>query len=309
MAAPTVYKSSDSGAPVITKDPGTLADALYAILVTGYGSIAGAGWTRPYSGTDKAVFRQGAGLQRCVRVDDTTSGYATARLYAQMSSVDAGDGAAPPVATTVYWGKSGFVGTDAVAWVCLATAQTFYMLIQRNNSGSFDSGSTGDAHIAVGDLLGAMPVSTRTATFLIGSGISSTVMSTPLILSNNGGSNNGRFLIGDASGLVVGGLHEFGARACGAAAQYASAQSGMSNWGAYPNAASGKLSISRLAALERNTYHRRGYMPGLWFCQADAGSLTTLDTFGGSGSLAGRTFLIVRTNGTRAVIFETSGGW
>src|SRR5574337_698211 len=262
MAAPTVYKSSDSGAPVITKDPGTLADALYAILVTGYGSIAGAGWTRPYSGTNKAVFRQGAGLQRCVRVDDTTSGYATARLYAEMSSIDAGDGAAPPIATTVHWGKSGFGGTDAVAWVCLATPQTFYLVIQRNNNGSFDAGSTGDAHLAVGGLVGAMPVSTRSATFLIGSGISPTVMSTPLILNDYGSSNLDRFMLGDASGLVVGGLHEFGTRACGAAAQYSSAESGMSNWGAYPNAASGKLHISRLALLDRTTYHRRGYMPG-----------------------------------------------
>ena len=53
----TYYKSTDAGAPVITGEAGSLIAALDACLVTGYGDKAAAGWTKPFEGTNKAVFR------------------------------------------------------------------------------------------------------------------------------------------------------------------------------------------------------------------------------------------------------------
>lgn len=306
MPTPTLYLSSDSGAPVIDNTAGSLVAALHAILVTGYGAKPAAGWTRPYSGTNKAVFRQAGGYRRWLRIDDDTgdSSYATARLYANMSSVDDGTGQAPTGSTVMYFAKAN--GVSAVAWVCLATANTFYLMIQPAfAAAAIGNGDAGDSHIAVGDLADARPVSSPTATFMVGSAVSSTYRSCPLML--NSVSPFDHYMIGDASGLVVGGVHRIGKRAFGPGA-HAFAESGMDTASAYPDPSTGKLPISRFAALEYNTYHRRGIMPGLWYSHVSAAALTTLDTFSGSGALSGRTFVIVRTKGNRAVVFETSGG-
>lgn len=74
-----VYKSTDSGAPTITRSLGSLIALLDACLVNGYGSKAAAGWTKSFSGTNKAIYRQGTGSsQRYLYVDDSVSAdYAT----------------------------------------------------------------------------------------------------------------------------------------------------------------------------------------------------------------------------------------
>lgn len=55
--AVTKYMSSDSGAPIMNGTQGSLVNVLDAILVNGYGSKSPAGWTKPFSGTSKAVYR------------------------------------------------------------------------------------------------------------------------------------------------------------------------------------------------------------------------------------------------------------
>ena len=57
----TIYRSSDAGAPSLTGAAGSLIALLDACLRTGYGTKAGAGWTKPFTGTNIAAFRQGAG--------------------------------------------------------------------------------------------------------------------------------------------------------------------------------------------------------------------------------------------------------
>lgn len=306
MPTPTVYLSTDTSAPEISRLAGSLVDALYEILVTGYGSKPAAGWTRPYSGTNKAVFRQGGGRQRYVRVDDATgSEWATAMLYASMSSLDVGDGACP-IFGTYYWNKSALGTDDPVPWMCIATARSFYMIIQRADA-TFGDGTSNDTHIGVADLLDPRPVGTRLSTFIVGSGSSSAMQCALIINNHSAGAYLYHVLLGEPDGFTgPGGSAQFGKRACGASGN-TYAESGHASLGAYPDAASGKLPISRYVAMERGTYNRIGFVPGLWFSHCNAASLTSLDTFSGSGSLAGREFLIACTRGDRVVIFETTG--
>jgi hypothetical protein len=72
----SVCKSTDVGAPNITEVAGSLITLLDAVLVNGYGTGLDAkaplGWTKAFSGTNKAVYKQGAGSSlKYLRVDDT----------------------------------------------------------------------------------------------------------------------------------------------------------------------------------------------------------------------------------------------
>ncbi len=312
MVAPTVYKSTDSSAPTISGTAGDLIAALYAILVTGYGSKAAAGWTRPYTGTNKAVFQQGGGLGRCLRIDDSNAFSARPSLYTTMTSVDAGDHLAP-AGTLPYWHKSTVSSSTQRPWVCLATAQTFYLIILANLT-SLGNGDGGDSHCACGDFVDPAPACGLSRTFLIGA-----ITTTPAtsfsysqhVLVSNGTTINGHYAIGDISGFVLGNTHPFGKRACGS--NSSPPISGLSTLVAYPDGPTGGLNISRFLAIgPQGSYNWLGWMPGLWFVHHEPTTLTSLDTFtGASGQdIDGNSFLIVRTGGASGLlVFQTDGGW
>jgi hypothetical protein len=65
--------------------------------------------------------------------------------------------------------------------------------------------------------------------------------------------------------------------------------------------------MARFAHGASSTPVNRGYLPGLWLLCHPISGLTSLDTFSGSGTLASRTFLIVKT-GAGGVVFETTAG-
>ena len=74
MAAPIVYKSTDSGAPTLNGTKGTLITVLKACLVNGYGAKAGAGWTIALedAANYKIIFRNDSttGTGRYFRIQD-----------------------------------------------------------------------------------------------------------------------------------------------------------------------------------------------------------------------------------------------
>lgn len=132
----TVYRWDDAGAPTLTGQAGTydLINLLDNCLVTGYGAKAAAGWTKPYTGTGKAAFRQGTGSNgRYLRVDCSASGqYPRLRGYDTMSDVDTGTN---PVPTDAQISGGGYCNTSttttsvARAWVVFADAKRFYMWV------------------------------------------------------------------------------------------------------------------------------------------------------------------------------------
>ena len=68
-----VYRWDDPSAPVLSSpSAGSLIGVLDACLVNGYGSKAAAGWTKAFSGTKLAAYRQGGGSMCYLRIDDGT---------------------------------------------------------------------------------------------------------------------------------------------------------------------------------------------------------------------------------------------
>lgn len=127
-----VYKSTDAGAPVLTGLVGSLILVLDACLVTGYGGNTPAGWTKPYSGADKAVFKP-QGANGYYRVDDSaarsaaTYGVAAEIVaYETMTGVDSGV-ARIPLTGSRYWLKSGARSSDARPWIIIADEFGFYL--------------------------------------------------------------------------------------------------------------------------------------------------------------------------------------
>jgi len=87
------YTSLDSSAPQLTGAAGSLIAILDACLVNGYGSKSPAGWTKEYSGTNVASYRNPTtGGRNGVYLDvkDTNATYYTCRGYETMTAIDTG---------------------------------------------------------------------------------------------------------------------------------------------------------------------------------------------------------------------------
>lgn len=118
--------------------------------------MAGAGWTKPFSGTNLAAYKSAspAAHGQFLRVADTTAEYARAVGYENMTAISTGTGLFPTSAQVsggYYWGKNDETsGTNAVPWVFASDGRFFYLFVQAciNSSGgsarSFTPTSFGD---------------------------------------------------------------------------------------------------------------------------------------------------------------------
>ena len=138
----TIYRSTDSGAPSLTYAAGSFIAMLDACLRTGYGSKAGAGWTKPFTGSNIAVFRQGAGGNgRYIRVWNARTGddpatycmTANVRGYEDMTAVSTGNNPFPTVAQSNNNGLLVRVAHSSpsypTGWIVRATPSWFDVLI------------------------------------------------------------------------------------------------------------------------------------------------------------------------------------
>lgn len=157
---PTVYQSTDPGAPALTGQADSLIALLDAILVNGYGSGAQAkaplGWVREFQGVSKRVYRNnvvtGSGYR--LRVDDSNAQYALIRGFEVMDSLDTGTGPVPTVAqwaNGLLWPKSAAANSTARAWFAVGTERCFYLFI--NHTGAANQFSP---HFA-GDIVSYVP--------------------------------------------------------------------------------------------------------------------------------------------------------
>lgn len=135
-----VYSSTDTSAPALGNSNGSLIAVLKACLVDGYGSKAAAGWTRPYTGTNLAAFKQGAGgNNRLLRVFDggnDSMGFRriAVRAYEAMTAISTGTGPFPT--TTMISGngpnfayRSGSSASSALPWKVYANSKFFHLLV------------------------------------------------------------------------------------------------------------------------------------------------------------------------------------
>jgi hypothetical protein len=135
-----IYYSTDSSAPVLSGTTGSLITLLDAVLVNGYGSRQAAGWTKPYSdaGAYKAVFRQGGGNQKYLRVlDDGITinvRHANVRYYYDMSDVNTGTGETPSSSVANNFHKSFTADSVVRPWVIIATDRSFYFFVNLDSA-------------------------------------------------------------------------------------------------------------------------------------------------------------------------------
>lgn len=164
MTTTREYRSTDSGAPVLSGAASSLINLLDKCLVTGYGAKAAAGWTKPFTGTNKAAFRNstaagGTGMYVRVLDDASLTGgerNASVRAYLTMSDVDTGTVETPTVAqvaTGSVWRKSNTIDSTARPWILIADELTFYLCV---DTGTFAS-EGGAGTYAAGDFMSLVP--------------------------------------------------------------------------------------------------------------------------------------------------------
>ena len=150
MAQFTAYYSSDAGAPALDGTAGSLVAVLDAILVTGYGAKAAAGWSHPVAtASNIASYQQGAGSGFTLLVNDNgphaTSTYKEAWLTgwevctAVTAPVGTGSGQFPLPAQLLTTGhmvcrKTVTADGTARSWKCYADDRTIYFFCQSGDT-------------------------------------------------------------------------------------------------------------------------------------------------------------------------------
>lgn len=301
----TFYRSIDPSAPTLSGTVGSLLGLLDAILVNGYGTQPAAGWTKEFTGTNKAAYRNGsaARARHFLRVDDSASGTggaleARVRAYEAMTDVDTGT---EPYPTTAQFGSNGLyvrksVSADATArtWVALADDRTLLLYVY-----------TGDtANVALGLYFGEF-ISFNPADAFQSILIARTT-------ANQGG-YNGEWVAAHAGFTTLAG--HYIARALSGITKsvpagkmtsvFTSASYGISGNISFPNPCDGGLYLSRyfLVAGAEVGNHVRGYLRGLWMPLHPTGTFTENFIITGTGELAGKTLFLVST-----LTSQNSGG-
>lgn len=141
----TVYKSTDASAPTLTGTVGDLINLLDKCLVTGYGAKAAAGWAKPFTATNAAVFRAASGLRHYYHFDDNAPQATALAKEAQFrgsetaSAVLTGTGFFPTTAQQAAGAactvrKSTTADATPRAWQVVADARTVYVFIATGDS-------------------------------------------------------------------------------------------------------------------------------------------------------------------------------
>lgn len=163
---------------VVAVEPNKIKWATTAANGTATGSItikmAGAGWTKPFSGTNLAAYKSAspAAHGQFLRVNDTTANYARAVGYELMTAISAGSGLFPTAAQVnggYYWGKSDEASAATpVPYTFASDGRTFYLFPQ---ACATTSGTTviSFSPIMFGDLVPEGPAGDPFATAIAGS--------------------------------------------------------------------------------------------------------------------------------------------
>lgn len=303
MAAPRIYRSSDASAPVLTGTAGDLVNLIDKCLVSGYGALSAAGWTRQtgFAGnsTTRAVFRQGAGNQFYLDVDDrgatsvltSASGREAAiRAYEAMTDVSTGTNPFPTVAqlaaATGNWRKSATADAQQRGWFVVADDRTFILGILDGDAaavykiyyfGDVYSLTTGDGYRT------AISVRTNVNSALVAGTLEGTSLST-IFSSATTGWYMARIAAATGTSINVG-LIGFGTT--------------VPSLDAFPTA-NGMEYLPRFIVSDNTLPYMRGWLRGVYRVLQPVG-VNDGDTFTGTGGLAGRTFVLAKQVGASSV--------
>ena len=298
----------------ITFDATGIADGAATGSITV--KLAPAGWSKVYSGTNKAAYRSNnvSGSQTFLRVDDTVGRNARVVGYETMSDIDTGEGPFPTAAQLSgggWWPKSNSATSAARAWTVVANDRTVYL-----HTGCGDSaGSSGSvwgfgdfASYKVGDVFASLLISS----WFDASGYGSR-MSEPVENAQHATANSYGYIARSFSGVVgaVLGYHHPESYA------YVDENSG-AGYGrvtTFPNGPDNGLILSRKVLTEIPAC-LRGVIPGAYVTPQNCHAFYNRNTIqDGSGDLAGRKLLAIKcgspagTSSQGVMFFDVSGPW
>lgn len=282
--AVTLLTNTSPSAPTLNGAAGSLIGVLDYCLTNG---TYGVGWTKEYTGTNLAAYRAPAGNRMYLGVDDSATLNSRVRGFEAMTAagVAVASGTAPfPTDAQQSGGLYVYKGSDTGttrSWMFISDGKVFYLSLQPTGSltaqnlfcfGEFESYKAGDSYNTL--IVGETAASSHTS----GGGV------TP----GYGSSSSGHFLP-RAHGQLGGAL------TCGKAVadvlRFSPSSTNIgSNGVSYPSLLDGGLLMSPILVTEPSA-GVRGRLPGLWSPLHNR-PLTDGDTFSGSGTLAGRTFLV-----------------
>ena len=313
-----VYRSTDSGAPSLTGSGlGSLINVLAWCLVTG--SSSPAGWTKPYTGTNIAIFKQpSTANQRYLYITE-----ASANQYAYMTGLETAS------SISVYSGQfpssgqnSGAVNIprsstyDATArpWILVATDKIFYLWINGSSSvpvtvlSNTFSMCFGDfISIVPGDTYNTILIAYNTATITPSNtqGGLSCINTSLQTLSPGGYVARNYTQIGSSINVSRSNNFAF------AAAANSSGALGMP----FPNPADGNIYVSQFYIGENvgtSSGIYRGYLPGIWNLLHNITSLSDGDQITNIAGLTGKTMEVHFTYAGGAAsgfLLEISNTW
>lgn len=298
----------------ITFDATGIADGAATGSITV--KLAPAGWSKVYSGTNKAAYRSNnvSGSQTFLRVEDTAGRNARVVGYETMSDIDTGEGPFPTAAQLSgggWWPKSNSASSAARAWTVVANDRTLYLHMGCGESEGF-SGSVwgfGDfASYKVGDGFAAFLASPRSDLSGHGSRASETLENAQYSTANSHG-----YIARSFSGIggAVLGYHYPESYV----ANDENSGAGYGRVTTFPNGPDNGLILSRKVLTEIPTC-LRGVIPGAYVTPQNCHAFYSRNTIqDGSGDLGGRKLLAVKCGGPAGtssqgvMFFDITGPW
>lgn len=275
--------------------------------------IAGSGWTKPFTGTNLAMYRQPVGTSNgfYFRVDDnTTARELGVRGFETASDITGGTGPFPTVAqqATAFWQKSSAADATARAWVLVCNGPTFYLWV--NTTANTRGGTTGMQMYTFGDFTSFKSgdvynthIQTNVTTLTLNDTLAATAqaaINTAYLNVVAAGTWAARSHTQIGSSVTLG-RHTDVAKTSNVAI--------IGSGGiAYPSPVDGGVYVAPIFIHENTLAVLRGQFNGLWApCHNRA--LTDGDTFAGTGTLAGKTFEVFNNNAAGQLFLEMSNTW
>ena len=296
--------TTSTGAPALTGLAGTLVSVLdYCLTDATYGI----GWTKAYSGTNKAVYRQPTSGANgfYLAVDDSVGTNATITGFETMSSVSAGSGQFPTTTQNAAlqsgWNlavyKSNTSDTTARSWQFFSNGKIFYLVVYLAGTSSsqmvvfgdyvsYKSGDQFNTIIGAATTLNATSSSCAMTSLQTWSAQTSVRQWGPRPYTQTGTSVYLPVITSPIQTTYYGGGGE-----------------------AYPSPITGGLSVAPVWVAEY-AVGVRGVLPGVW-CPTHARPFVAGDVFTGNGDIAGKTFEVGTSGGSSIAqfFFETSDTW
>jgi hypothetical protein len=324
------YASTDGSAPRVAGTAGDVTSLLDLILnATGYGSQTpvSPAWTIDKTGTNKRVYKQGAGCQFGYRINDAAAGTGGAKealirgaeVWTDIDTVSSGpfptNAQSALTNNSLVMRKSVAADTTARVWKIFADSRTCYIFVQTGDlANTYFPSYFGDMYSYTPSDPYAASIHGRASenSAAVTSAFEGPAIWTSLMFTTTWSTTPGSYAARSDAG--TGGSVPLVRYPGNQLFNMGGAQhSGITGNLNYPNRPDGGLRLSRLYVGDLttgSTQNERGWMRGLWGVCHPHTNFADGDTVIGTGVLAGRTFEIIKiltaASQSYAIAVETS---